>query len=104
MIDTAARIGIAIHRYEVITVLAAPLVCSNFQHDFDIVSSPVFTYLGISTKQDREAMAARITSAFATRPILKLSWDIVAMVFSYYILCLIRLSKVIAFAGCSITR
>ena len=53
MIDTAARIGIDLSRYDVITVLAAPLVCSDFQHDFDIVSSPVFKDLGVIIKQGR---------------------------------------------------
>ena len=38
---------------DVITVLAAPLVCSDFQHDFDIVSSPVFKDLGVIIKQGR---------------------------------------------------
>ena len=49
------RIGIDLSRYDVITVtvLAAPLVCSDFQHDFGIVSSPVFKDLGVIIKQGR---------------------------------------------------
>ena len=42
MVNIAARIGIDISKYDVITVLAAPLVCADFQHDFDIASAPVF--------------------------------------------------------------
>ena len=52
-IDTAARIDIDLSRYDIITALAAPLVCSDFQHDFDIVSSSVFKDLGVIIKQGR---------------------------------------------------
>ena len=47
MVDVAARVGIGISKYDVITVLAAPLVCADFQKDFGIVSAPVFKDLGI---------------------------------------------------------
>ena len=53
MVDVAARVGIDISKYDVVTVLAAPLVCADFQHDFDIVSAPVFKDLGIIMEQGR---------------------------------------------------
>ena len=53
MVDVAARVGIDISKYDVITVLAAPLVCADFQHDFEIVSAPVFKDLGIIMEHGR---------------------------------------------------
>jgi len=53
MVDVAARVGIDISKYDVITVLAAPLGCSDFQKDFDIVPAPVFKDLGIIMEQGR---------------------------------------------------
>ena len=104
MIDTVARIGIGLSRYDVITVLPAPLVCSGFQHDFGIVSSPVFKGLGVIIKQGRGPLVARIISASVTRPTSKLRWDIAVMVFRYCTLSLTRLLRIIVFAGRSITH
>ena len=53
MVDVAARVGIGISKYDVITVLAAPLVCADFQQDFGIVSAPVFKDLGIIMEHGR---------------------------------------------------
>ena len=53
MVDVAARVGIGISKYDVITVLAAPLVCADFQKDFGILSAPVFKDLGIIIEQGR---------------------------------------------------
>ena len=47
MVDTAKRIARDISRVDVITVLAAPLVCPNFQNGFDISSGNVFKDLRI---------------------------------------------------------
>jgi len=53
MVEVAARVGIDISKYDVITVLAAPLVCADFQQDFDILSAPVFKDLGIIMEHGR---------------------------------------------------
>ena len=53
MVDVAARVGIDISKYDVVTVLAAPLVCADFQHAFGIVSAPVFKDLGIIMEHGR---------------------------------------------------
>ena len=47
MVDTAKRIGLAISGADVITVLAAPLVCPNFKRGVDISSGNVFNDLRI---------------------------------------------------------
>ena len=47
MVDTAKRIGMDISGAGVITVLAAPLVCPNFEKGFDISSGNVFKDLRI---------------------------------------------------------
>ena len=53
MVEVAARVRIDISKYDVITVLAAPLVCADFQQDFDILSAPVFKDLGIIMEHGR---------------------------------------------------
>ena len=47
MVDTAKRIGRDISGADVITVLAAPLMCPNFQRGFNISSGNVFKDLRI---------------------------------------------------------
>ena len=53
MVNVAARVGIDISKYDVVTVLAAPLVCADFQHDFDIVPASVLKDLGIVMEHGR---------------------------------------------------
>ncbi|MAF40236.1 MAG: hypothetical protein CL859_00015, partial [Cyanobium sp. ARS6] len=53
MKEEAYKYGIDFKDADVITILAAPLVCEDFQHDFDIVSGAVFKDLGAIIHQER---------------------------------------------------
>ena len=53
MREEAQRYDIDFKDAEVITRLAAPLVCADFQHDFGIVPGAVFKDLGAIIQQER---------------------------------------------------
>ena len=53
MREEAQRYDIDFKDADVITLLAAPLVCADFQHDFDIVSGAVFKDIGAVIHQER---------------------------------------------------
>ena len=53
MKEEAYKYGIDFKDADVITILAAPLICEDFQHDFGIVSGAVFKDLGAIIHQER---------------------------------------------------
>ena len=53
MREEAQRYDIDFKHADVITLLAAPLVCADFQHDFGIVSGAVFKDIGAVLHQER---------------------------------------------------
>ena len=53
MREEAQRYDIDSKDADVITLLAAPIVCADFQHDFGIVSGAVFKDIGAVIQQER---------------------------------------------------
>ena len=65
----------------VITLLAAPLVCADFQHDFGIVPGVVLKDTGAVIQQERWHTGKEFLSLHDTPPTFGLRWDIAKMVY-----------------------